>query len=418
MDNKIAKKIEVLEQAQTLEDIIIASWYLFKKDIKKFSDKVEVITMIGNKKEEFYQKELEEKRDIVYKELLVNFINGDNDIINSVSKKTNLAWWQIKQLVLETKNPNEVDKALARYMVKKYPESDTDERNNYYKIREAKAKVMIAEKSGCKCFSEFSKRYHLVPRYELENAYEIVRENDKEFYKTLSFSVFNNIQKKNSLAGRIEYLNNDRKRILEEITAGKSLSKEMLTERNRRELVVFCEVNGLSTALVKKYIARLKDKKEEFFNLSYSDQVTSLLEYKREELEKAKPVIDELIEIAINKDKTIDYHYFYSNGFRSDYFIQLLANCKLNSACHTFKNYVANHSSAFTCLTDKDVSMCLRTNKMFFENNLISYTPVEFKNVVNNLKENQLPLFKGLIVQELNKSKKDSKVIAKTNRVC
>ena len=141
MDNKIAKKIEVLEQAQTLEDIIIASWYLFKKDIKKFSDKVEVITMIGNKKEEFYQKELEEKRDIVYKELLVNFINGDNDIINSVSKKTNLAWWQIKQLVLETKNPNEVDKALARYMVKKYPESDTDERNNYYKIREANAKL-------------------------------------------------------------------------------------------------------------------------------------------------------------------------------------------------------------------------------------------------------------------------------------
>ena len=43
---------------------------------------------------------------------------------------------------------------------------------------------------------------------------------------------------------------------------------------------------------------------------------------------------------------------------------------------------------------------------------------IEFKNVVNNLKENQLPLFKGLIVQELNKSKKDSKVIAKTNRVC
>ena len=53
MDNKIAKKIEVLEQAQTLEDIIIASWYLYKKDIKKFSDKLEVITMIGNKKEVF-----------------------------------------------------------------------------------------------------------------------------------------------------------------------------------------------------------------------------------------------------------------------------------------------------------------------------------------------------------------------------
>ena len=96
------QKLEMLESAETLEEIILASWNIFKSKFTSYQEQVEFITAIDSKKDEFYRKELEQKREQVYTELLLAFINEEdsNNIIESVSKKVGLAWWEIKDLIL------------------------------------------------------------------------------------------------------------------------------------------------------------------------------------------------------------------------------------------------------------------------------------------------------------------------------
>lgn len=87
------QKLEMLESAETLEEIILASWNIFKSKFTSYQEQVEFITAIDSKKDEFYRKELEQKREEVYTELLLAFINEEdsNNIIESVSKKVGLA---------------------------------------------------------------------------------------------------------------------------------------------------------------------------------------------------------------------------------------------------------------------------------------------------------------------------------------
>ena len=77
------QKLEMLESAETLEEIILASWNIFKSKFTSYQEQVEFITAIDSKKDEFYRKELEQKREEVYTELLLAFINEEdsNNII-------------------------------------------------------------------------------------------------------------------------------------------------------------------------------------------------------------------------------------------------------------------------------------------------------------------------------------------------
>ena len=79
-------KLEMVEKAETLEEIIIASWNMFKGKFSTYQEQVAAITVIDKKKSEFYQKELEAKRELVYTELLLAFINDEdsNNIIEKV----------------------------------------------------------------------------------------------------------------------------------------------------------------------------------------------------------------------------------------------------------------------------------------------------------------------------------------------
>ena len=114
------QKLEMLESAETLEEIILASWNIFKSKFTSYQEQVEFITAIDSKKDEFYQKELEQKREQVYTELLLAFINekDSNNIIESVSKKVGLAWWEIKDLILTKEKPNT---DLIKYLFPSYP---------------------------------------------------------------------------------------------------------------------------------------------------------------------------------------------------------------------------------------------------------------------------------------------------------
>ena len=51
----------MLESAETLEEIILASWNIFKSKFTSYQEQVEFITAIDSKKDEFYRKELEQK---------------------------------------------------------------------------------------------------------------------------------------------------------------------------------------------------------------------------------------------------------------------------------------------------------------------------------------------------------------------
>ena len=53
------QKLEMLESAETLEEIILASWNIFKSKFTSYQEQVEFITAIDSKKDEFYRKELE-----------------------------------------------------------------------------------------------------------------------------------------------------------------------------------------------------------------------------------------------------------------------------------------------------------------------------------------------------------------------
>ena len=54
------QKLEMLESAETLEEIILASWNIFKSKFTSYQEQVEFITAVDSKKDEFYRKELEQ----------------------------------------------------------------------------------------------------------------------------------------------------------------------------------------------------------------------------------------------------------------------------------------------------------------------------------------------------------------------
>lgn len=414
-------KLETLEKAETLEEILIASWGLFKCKFSSYQEQVEAISVVDKKKEEFYQKELEKKRDIVYTELLTEFINdaSSNNIVKKVGKETNLEWWEIKDIILSKKNPNKIDKALANYILKKYPQSDIEERNASYRLQEAKVKVNMAEQTTCRSFSEFSKLYNRVPRYEIEVAYDLIKRNDKKLYESLKFPLF----KKKTAKKQSNTVKNDgdQERIEESVNPVKmALTKNDFTQFNQKELNTFCHQNSIPIVLVKKYVGKLKDKKDSFFNLDYDSQINEILAYKETELAKAQPIINDLLAVSCGDKETIDYYYFYKNGFFQNYLAKLLSSSQLHSASYMFKKYVTEHTSSFTCFVDNEIFNYSKNTQMFLESELISYEPNEFLTVINNLKDENLPLARGLVVQklkEMKSEKNDAKIIVKKNNI-
>lgn len=86
-----------------------------------------------------------------------------------------------------------------------------------------------------------------------------------------------------------------------------------------------------------------------------------------------------------------------------------------------FKNYIEKHSSSFKCFTDKDIYTYSKKRSLFLDDELITYDSNEFLNIIKSLKEENLPLAKGLVVQkikEVKNEKKAAKVIVKKNNIC
>ena len=199
------------------------------------------------------------------------------------------------------------------------------------------------------------------------------------------------------------------------------ISRSALESIEQKELLAFCKKNSLPAILVKKYIAKLKDNKDAFFNLSYDEQLKELLAYKTAEMEKAQPVIDDILAINCGKKEVIDYYYYYKSGFFNMYFTILLSNCQLHSVSYMFKNYIEKHRSSFNCFTDKDIYIYSKKRSMFLDDELITYDSSEFLNIIKTLKDENLPLAKGLVVQkikEVKNEKKAAKVIVKKNNIC
>lgn len=341
-------------------------------------------------------------------------------LLNQLVKKVGLAWWEIKDLILTKEKPNKIDKSIAKYVLKQYPESTKKEKELSHKIREAKTKVKMVEYSGCDSFTEFSKRYNKVSRFEIEQAYDVVKKYDNELYKTLEFPLFKkDTQRRNIELGRLIYRKNEDIRIAKELENG--ISRSSLESIEQKELLAFCKKNSLPAILVKKYIAKLKDHKDAFFNLSYDEQLKELLSYKAAEMEKAQPVVDDILAINCGKKEVIDYYYYYKSGFFNRYFTILLSNCQLHSVSYMFKNYIEKHSSSFKCFTDKDIYTYSKKRSLFLDDELITYDSNEFLNIIKSLKEENLPLAKGLVVQkikEVKNEKKAAKVIVKKNNIC
>lgn len=85
---RLNEKIDDLEKAESLEEIIIASWKIFRANLKNTERQALLISIIDNKKADFYRKELLTRKDEVYMELITNFINNrDDDIISKTCKK-------------------------------------------------------------------------------------------------------------------------------------------------------------------------------------------------------------------------------------------------------------------------------------------------------------------------------------------
>lgn len=404
MNNKIKKqRIAALEDAKTLEEIIIASWGL-SRNLESYHKQVEILTLIDKKKKMFYHQELEKKRNTVYTELCVNFINNEDDdnIISRVCQKTNLKWWEIRKLILQKKEPDKIDRALINYILKKYPRSGKKEEDDFHRIREAKIKVSMAEQSSCDTFSEFSKLHNNVSKSEIEQAYFIIKENDRDFYSTLKFPLFKrkkHSEKNKDDKSKTVFAKND--------IIGKKLTESYLSSLETTELADYCKLNNLFIPLIRKHVGKLKDKKDEFFNLDYEEQLTRLLTYKTIELWKAQPVIDDMIAIKNGSKELIDYYYFYKSGFFTNYFGALLRSASLHNMSHMFKDYVDNHESAFRCFDDREIGYYSKNGKMCFEDELITYKPGEFLDVVSKLREENLPLARGLIVQKINEVKKE-----------
>lgn len=54
MKEEFNKKIEDLEKSQSLEEIIIASWKIFRATLKNTEKQASLISMIEEKKNKFY----------------------------------------------------------------------------------------------------------------------------------------------------------------------------------------------------------------------------------------------------------------------------------------------------------------------------------------------------------------------------
>lgn len=412
------KARQELEGANTLEEIITASWSVLRYSYKDLEEKDEIIKIIDRKKNEFYKKKLEEKRNIVYEELLANFVSGDYEgAVDRVSKVTNLKWWEIKELILTKKNPDKVDKVLARYILKMYQQSGEKERELNRRIIESKIKVLLVEQSGYNSFIEFSKHYNRVPRVEIDYAYDTIKKYDQEFYKTLNFPFSTAKKQRNNLSqARSIYSQTTTNEVKEALKNG--ISELTLKSNKCKELVAFCEKYELPVVLVKKYIALLGEERQSFFSLDCDKQVANLLEYKRKELEKAQPIIEQLIltKTTVTSKKTIDYYYFYKNGFYKDYFVRLLTSCNLHNATYLFNEYYEEHRKSFECFDERNVYVLAKRENMFMEGKLVNYKTNDFLDVIGNLKEENLPLSKGLVYQKLQEkenTKKANKTIVK-----
>lgn len=421
MKEEFNKKIEDLEKSQSLEEIIIASWKIFRATLKNTEKQASLISMIEEKKNKFYQQELASRRDEVYTELITNFINHrDKDIISKTCKKTNLAWWEIKEVILSIENPSKIDRALAKYLVIKCPKEYTKEKELSHRIREALVKVMLVENSGISTFSEFEKKYK-ASRIEIAQAYDTIGRYRKDVYQNLRFPLkFNKDKSKVVTSAFAEYINHE-KQVAKE-TLKKGISQESVISARPRALLAFYEETGIPILLVKKYVRGLGDNSEAFFSLDYDKQKIILLEYKKKELLKIEPIINELFTIASNSYAiSLNYYNFYKLGYSTSEFVELLSSMQLHNASLMLKKYCNMHKTAFVCLDNKETAIFAKKETMFFENEFITFTQSEFTSVTKELDEGKLPFAKGLIVQKLKEkqaAKKEAKVIVKKNNVC
>lgn len=418
---RLNEKIDDLEKAESLEEIIIASWKIFRANLKNTERQALLISIIDNKKADFYRKELLTRKDEVYMELITNFINNrDDDIISKTCKKTNLAWWEIKEILLTVKNPSKIDIVLAKYVMTKCPKEYTKEKELSHRIREAFIKVMLVENSGVSTFLEFEKKYK-ASRIEIAQAYDTIKYYKNDVYKSLRFPLkFNEYKSKMVTSAFTEYINREKTVAKEEIKKG--ISKESVASSRSRTLLTFYEETGIPILLVKRYVRELGNDNEMFFSLTYDKQKSILLEYKKKELLKIEPVINELFNIASNSYKTsLDYYNFYKLRYSTNEFVELLSSLQLHNASSMLKKYHEKHKTAFACLDSKETAMFAKKGTMFFENEFVTFTQNEFTNVTKELEEERLPLAKGLITQKIKEkqaSKKEAKVIVKKNNVC
>ncbi len=418
---RLNEKIEDLKKAQSLEEIIIASWKVFRANLKNTERQFSLISIIDNKKEEFYHQELIARRDEVYTELVTNFINCRNeDIISKTCKKTNLDWWEIKEIILTVENPSKIDAALAKYIVAKCPKEYAKEKELSHRIREAFVKVMLVENSGVSTFSEFEKKYK-ASRVEISQAYDIIEHYRNDVYKNLRFPLkFNEHKSKMVTDAFAKYINREKIVAKEQIKQG--ISREAITSGRSRTLLAFYEETGIPILLIKKYVRESDDKGEFFLSLDYDKQKSILLKYRKDELLKIEPVINELLTIASNSYKTsLNYYNFYKLGYNTNEFVELLSSLQFRNASYMLKKYHDIHKTAFACLDKKETTMFSKKGTMFFEDEFIAFTQSEFIVVTKEIEKEKLPLAKGLIVQKIKEkqvSKKEAKVIVKKNNIC
>lgn len=397
-----------LVKADTLEEIIIVGWQLEKCGTTLKQD--DYLDLMKNKKDEFYYEQIRKKEQDVRNSLSFHFTkHPQENIVDLASKDTRLAWWEIKEILLKKQNKDKVDKSLLAYTLKVYPQNDFKERQLAHRIEEAKAKINIYLEADCPSPSDLEKMYG-IQMTEIIEAYDFLRANAHEFYNSLN---------KDDFATKLHDFR-DNSYTKQIVKNAKALDEDYHLQRNHKNLIAFCEQNDLPVSMVKRYCRLQKAKNSNFFKLDITKQIERLSLVKLDELYKVKSLAAQLIEVFDeNTDiNTIDYYQFYKQKLNKNEVMQLLRTIKLDNIAEKFRKYTIMHPNAFTCYDAKEISIYSKNTMLFFEDERIDYEPASFVNVVNELKKENLPMSRGLIVQMLKEKqnvKKLTKVIVKNS---
>lgn len=397
-----------LAKADTLEEIIIVGWRLERCGCALKQE--DYLDLMKNKKDEFYYEQIQKREQDVRNSLLLNFIKHvQGNVVDLTANDTRLAWWEIREILLKKQNKDEIDEALLAYTLKVYPQNDFKERQLAHRIEEAKAKINIYLEADSPSNDLLTKMFG-IKMSEIYEAYGLLREYNTEFYASLDKEKF----RKNRHTFRANTYTKK-----EEIEV-KALDKDYLSPKNHNNFIAFCERNNLPVSMVRRYCRLQRANETDFFDLTLAKQLERLYLVKLDEVEKIKPLVTQLVD-ALDENSsvtTIDYHYFYKQKFNKDEIFEFLRAINLDDIAEKYRKYLAKHPNAFTCYDTKEISIYSKNTMLFFEEERIDYEPASFVNVVNELKEENLPMSRGLIAQMLKEKqsvKKLAKVIVKNS---